>query len=87
VALSFPNVSRNYDTSKQLVCFWGYDSAFEISFFIGREALQSIAGRPCNSEAESLTAFDANRSRIHKVALKTYSRRRGNFHSLLPGDF
>jgi hypothetical protein len=87
MALSFPNVSRNYDASKQTICFWGYDSAFEVSFYVGREALQRVSDRPCNSEAELLHAFDANRSRIHQVATKSYVRRRGTYHPLLPADF
>jgi hypothetical protein len=87
MALSFPNVSRSYDPSKHTICFWGYDSAFEISFYVGREALQRITDRPCNSEAELLHAFDSNRSLIQKVATTRYARRRGSYLPLLPADF
>jgi hypothetical protein len=87
MALSFPNVSRSYDASKQTVCFWGYDSAFEISFTVGREALQRVTDQPCGSETELLHAFEGNRSRIQQVATRSYARRRTNYLSLLPSDF
>jgi len=59
--LSYPNPSRSFDASSRRVCFWGYDSAIEISFFV---------------EAESgfLQAFDAALNRIHEVADKVYAR-------------
>lgn len=87
MALNFPNVSRSYDASKQTICFWGYDSAFEISFNVGREALRRVTDQPCDSEVDLLNAFDGNRSRIHQVATRSYARRRGNYLSLLPSDF
>ena len=62
-------------------------SAFEVSFHVGREALQRISGRPCGDEAELLRAFDSNRSRIHQAATKAYVRRRGTYFSLAPADF
>ena len=82
MSLSFPNISRNYDASRQTVCFWGYDSAFEVSFFVGREALQNITHQNCTSESDILQAFDANRPRIHQVAEKAYARRPGSYHPL-----
>jgi len=80
--LTFPNISRSYDAARQIVCFWGYDSAFEISFFVARETLQQIARQTCTNESDVLQAFDANRPRIHEVAEKTYSRRPGNYQPL-----
>jgi hypothetical protein len=87
VALSFPNVSRSYDSARQSVFFWGYDSAFEVSFHINREALQRVAKLPCTSESDLLRAFDVNRSRIHEVAAKAYARKGGNYFGLLAKDF
>jgi hypothetical protein len=87
MALSFPNVSRSYDGLRQSVFFWGYDSAFEVSFHINRDALQRIAGRSFTMESELLQAFDANRQQIHRVATQLYARRRSNYLSLLPSDF
>jgi Protein of unknown function (DUF1488) len=29
MAISFPNHSRSYDTTRRAVRFWGYDSAME----------------------------------------------------------
>ena len=31
MTLDFPNESRSYDAKRNLVRFWGYDSALEIS--------------------------------------------------------
>ncbi len=89
--LRFPNASRDYQASKQSVCFWGYDSAFEVSFLIGHKALQRLDSRPDSSEATSeadlLRIFDANRPWIQQVAEKAYSRWRGNYYPLEPEDF
>jgi hypothetical protein len=87
MALSFPNISRSYDSARQSVFFWGYDSAFEVSFHVNREALQRVAKLPCTSESDLLHAFDTNRPRIHEVAAKAYSRRGGNYLGLLASDF
>jgi len=38
--LSFPNPSRSFDASRNRICFWGYDSTIEISFFIEADALK-----------------------------------------------
>jgi len=32
--LNFPNNSRSFDANRSRVCFWGYDSTIEISFFV-----------------------------------------------------
>lgn len=82
MSLSFPNISRSYDAARQIVCFWGYDSAFEISFFLARETLQQITRQTCTNESDILEAFDANRPRIHQAAEKTYARRPGNYQPL-----
>jgi hypothetical protein len=39
VALHFPNASRHYILSQRCICFWGHDSAFEISFHLDEDAL------------------------------------------------
>ncbi|HSG11083.1 MAG TPA: DUF1488 domain-containing protein [Gammaproteobacteria bacterium] len=72
--LSYPNPSRSFDASSRRVCFWGYDSTIEISFFVGIDALKRLC--PDMSEAESgfLQAFDAALNRIHEVADKVYAR-------------
>ena len=85
--LSFPNMSRSYDAARQSVCFWGYDSAFEISFYIGADALRSISSQPHRGEEGFLQAFDANRERIQKAASKMYGRRRQSFYVLTGPDF
>jgi hypothetical protein len=39
MALNFPNGSRSFDARRDLIRFWGYDSALEISFFVEMSAL------------------------------------------------
>lgn len=72
--LSFPYPSRSFDVGKSRVCYWGYDSTIEISFFVGMDALKRLC--PDMSEAESgfLQAFDAAQNWIHEVADKVYAR-------------
>ena len=39
MTLNFPNASRSYDARRNLVRFWGYDSALEVSFLVEAGAL------------------------------------------------
>jgi hypothetical protein len=43
MTLHFPNASRNYSPTRHCVCFWGHDSAFEVSFHLDEEALCKIS--------------------------------------------
>ena len=92
MALNFPNVSRNYDSKKNRVQFWGYDGPIEVSFFVSADVLQKL-GRlsleAADIEARVLSVFDAARERIHKVAKKVYGRgRNGDYvHYLTATDF
>jgi hypothetical protein len=43
MTLHFPNASRNYNPTQHCVCFWGHDSAFEISFHLDEEALCKVS--------------------------------------------
>lgn len=72
--LSFPNESRSFDSRKNCVRFWGYDSAIEISFFVAVDALQKLSPEMSRAEAEILKTFDAVRERIHEAANKIYVR-------------
>jgi hypothetical protein len=54
MALSFPNNSRSYDTTRRAVRFWGYDSAMETSFFVTEHALKRV---------QPSMAFDQNGNR------------------------
>jgi hypothetical protein len=87
MSLSFPNASRRYDRSRHCVSFWGYDSAFEIAFHVGEDALQRVSPGAQPDEASLLRAFDANRARIEQAAGNAYSRRRQNYHRLSASDF
>jgi len=70
--LSFPNPSRSFDETRSCVCFWGYDSAIEVSFFVGADALKRLCPEMSGAETGFLNAFDAARNRIHEVANKAY---------------
>ena len=72
--LSYPNPSRSFDASSCRVCFWGYDSTIEISFFVEADALKRLCSDMSDAELGFLQAFDAALNRIHEVADKVYAR-------------
>lgn len=72
--LNFANPSRSFDASRSRVCFWGYDSAIEVSFFVEASALKRLRPDMSGAETGFLQAFDAVRNRIHEVADKVYMR-------------
>jgi hypothetical protein len=84
--LHFPNPSRNYNPTQHCVCFWGYDSAFEISFHLDEDALCKVSPHAARNEASFLHVFDVNRVRIQEAASVAYSRRRRNYHRLSAED-
>lgn len=87
--LNFPNQSRGSDARKNQVCFWGYDSVIEISFFVGADVLVKFCPEMTNVEAGFLKAFDAARERIQEVAKKVYARGRSKsfVYVLAAADF
>lgn len=87
MALSFPNRSRSYDERGRRVRFWGYDGAFEITFFVEQRAFARISPDAKLDEAGYLSAFDRCRDRILQVAAKMYTRRRKEVYTLLESDF
>jgi len=74
MSLSFPNPSRSFDASSSRVCFWGYDSTIEISFFVEADALKRFCPEMSGAEPGFLQAFDAGRKRIYEVADQVYVR-------------
>jgi len=74
MTLSFPNPCRSFDAVRSRVCFWGYDTTIEISFFVGEEVLKHLCPDMAGAEAGFLKAFDAMRDRIHEIADKAYVR-------------
>ena len=85
--LSFPNPSRCFDAGKSRVCFWGYDSTIEISFFVETDALKRLCPEMSGAEMEFLKAFDSARNRIHEVADKVYVRGgNGSFAYILAAE-
>lgn len=87
MTLNFPNGSRCYDARRNLVHFWGYDSALEISFFVEVSALCKLIPQMRNVEAGYLEAFDAAQDRIHETARKVYSRAGKGAYLLAAADF
>ena len=63
MALSFPNSSRSYDTTRRAVRFWGYDSAMETSFFVTEDALKRFQPSMAFDQNGALRVFDVNRDR------------------------
>lgn len=87
MTLNFPNASRSYDARKNLIRFWGHDSALEISFFVEVKALHKLNPQTKDAEAGYLEAFDAVRDRIHETARKVYSRAGQEAYLLAAADF
>ena len=87
MALSFPNRSRSYDTTRRAIRFWGYDSAMEASFFITEDALRRVQPGIGLDEDGLLRAFDANRELICATAAKVYARGRKGSYDLVASDF
>jgi hypothetical protein len=86
-AVTFPNLSRNYDATRRAVRFWGYDRSMENSFFVTWDALQHLQPNLQPDEAGLLWAFDRNRQLIHEIAAKVYARGRRSAYSLGAADF
>ena len=87
--LNFPNNSRSFDANRSRVCFWGYDSTIEISFFVEAEALKALCPEIESVEKEYLKAFDTSLERIHKVADKVYvhgGKGKGTYTYILEAD-
>jgi Protein of unknown function (DUF1488) len=87
MTLQFPNPSRNYDLTRRCVCFWGHDSAKEVSFHLDEGALYHISRFADRDEASLLHVFDVNRGRIEAAASDAYSKGRKSFYRLSASDF
>jgi hypothetical protein len=72
--LIYPNPCRSFDAGSGRVCFWGYASTIEISFFVGINALKRLCPDMGDTETGILQAFDATLTRIHQVADRVYAR-------------
>ena len=76
--LRFPNPNRSLDAIQSRVCFWGYYSAIEITFYVETDALKLLCPEMSSAESGFLQAFDTARQRIHEVADKVYGKRSKN---------
>jgi len=86
-AVTFPNLSRSYDATRQAIRFWGYDRSMENSFFVTWDALKHIQPNLRLDEAGLLRAFDSNRKLIYEIAAKVYARGRQSAYNLVVADF
>ena len=87
MTLLLPNPSRSVDEKRNAVRYIG--SMFEVRFFVEAEALvmaDAELGRSEISESKLLSAFDALRLSIYKVARKAYSSGRDSY-TLTAADF
>ena len=87
MTLNFPNASRSYDATRNLVRFWGYDSALEISFLVEVSALRKLMPQMSDLEVDYLESFDATREQILEAARKVYSRAGRGPYLLAAADF
>ena len=87
MTLSFPNPSRRYDAVGRRVCFWGYDRAMEVPFFLEESVLFRLDPKTKNVEGAMLATFDASRDRINAVAERVHTVQKRSFHILVAGDF
>lgn len=87
MTLTFPNESRSYDARRNLIRFWGYDSALEISFFVEVDALNTLQTQTRDLEEGYLKAFDAARDRIYDTARKVYAKTGDGACLLSAADF
>jgi hypothetical protein len=85
--VTFPNISRSYDATRQAVAFWGYDRSMESSFFVTWDALKQIQPNLQADEVGLLRAFDSNRKLIYEIAAKVYGRGRKRVYNLIAADF
>jgi len=76
MSLVFPNRSRSFQSGKNRVRFWGYDSALEITFFVEAEALMKMCPDTGTDESKMLDCFDNALDEIRAVADKVYQHRR-----------
>jgi Protein of unknown function (DUF1488) len=87
MTLNFPNLSRSYDARRRAVCFWGYDSALEITFFVEADALRKLGRQSDDEESGYLESFDDARDQIIAAARKAYARARPGPYMLAAADF
>lgn len=87
MSLSFPNRSRSYDPRGHRVRFWGYDGAFEVTFFIDQGAFSRMSPDSRPDEAGFLAVFDRHRDRILIAAARAYSGGRKDAYTIQASDF
>ncbi len=87
MTISFPNLSRSFDATRQAVRFWGYDRSMESSFYLTADALVRMQPNQPPGEDGLLRTFDLHRERIYAIAAKVYARGRRGSYDLCFADF
>lgn len=89
MTLDFPNPSRSFDAAKDRVCFWGYDRAMEVTFYVEASVLKKLCPDMGEDESGFLQAFDSVRKQIQAVAAKVYTHGRKGLYAyiLVATDF
>lgn len=90
MTLAFPNPSRSFDGTRNVVRFTGYDGMFEVPFSVEIDALVKSTTELRISETletKCLSAFDAFRTSIYRAASRAYSNGRRTSYILTAADF
>ncbi|MCX2723051.1 DUF1488 domain-containing protein [Roseibium salinum] len=90
MSLTFPNPSRDFQESRNVIGFTGYDGMFEVRFFVEVDALARFEtnSNPSGTvEARWLRTFDALRASILDVAREAYAKGRRPTYTLTAADF
>jgi hypothetical protein len=87
MSLTFPNLSRSYDSAGKRIRFLGHDGMVQISFTVAVDAISKKTPEPADAETEYLAAFDAMRGLVHDMARNAYSHGRKNMYALTSADF
>ena len=75
MTLSFSNLSRSYDGTRQGVWFRGCDDGREITFFVEDRVLKNFISALGSDEVGGLASFDRHRNEILKLAMSLYAER------------
>lgn len=49
--VKFTNPSRSFEAGENRICFWGYDSVIDVSFFVELNALKKLCPEMSNTES------------------------------------
>lgn len=82
MTLAFPNRTRTFDNTSQLIRFAGYDQLMLIRFSISTSVLGELSPKSTEKDCDYLALFDTLRTRIEKVAIKIYNKGKNSQNEL-----